>query len=377
LTDSSHDKTSRDEAILSLRKQTVAALSETYETKHLEYCFNVLLKHSMRQMAEHSWLRVDGRGLDEIRPIFIETDVYPKLHGSAIFQRGQSQVMGTITFDSLESSFRPDAIAQLLGAQQRKSFMVHYEFPAFAVNQLSESSARFNRRSLGHGNLAEKALKRMIPNSFPYCIRLDCQVLESNGSTSMASACVGSLALFDAGVPLKLPVAGIAIGLFDERGDLYKPDGAEKPKTLIMTDLMGMEDFAGDMDFKITGTSKGFTAMQLDVSVPGISTSLVKKCLGKARLGLDHILKLMNQAMPKPRSSFKSSVPVMESILLPSSHRAILFRANAYNAKLIGAETGAQFFVEDDERITIMAPSLTDLETAKRMMKEYDFTYIN
>jgi len=370
LSDNSHDKSSRDAAILKLKNETVEVLKENYTPGDLNYSFNILLKYVMRYMTRHDGFRVDGRKRDEIRPIFIETDVYPKLHGSAMFQRGQSQVMTTVTFDSLDSSFRPDAIAQLLGAQQRKSFMLHYEFPAFAVGQIAESSARFNRRSLGHGNLAEKALKSIIPKDFPYCIRLDCQVLESNGSTSMASACAGSLALYDAGVQLEQPVAGIAIGLFHDDGEKYTPPDFVPSEPTVLTDLMGMEDFAGDMDFKIAGTSNGFTAMQLDVSIPGISIDLLKFCVKKSRIGLDTILGLMNKALPKPRSQFKKSVPVMESVILPSTQRSILFRSNAFNAKLIGTETGAQFFSEDDEKITIMAPSLTDLENAKKLMKE-------
>lgn len=158
----------------------------------------------------------------------------------------------------------------------------------------------------------------------------------------MASACVGSLALFDAGVGLETPVSGIAIGLFHDDGEIYKPEDAQSTDPIILTDLMGMEDYAGDMDCKVAGTSKGFTAMQLDVSIPGISTQLLKESMLKGRSGLDNILRLMNKELPKARSEFKSSVPVMETITLLGAQRSVLFRSNAYNAKLIGAETGAQ-----------------------------------
>ncbi|CAD5234056.1 unnamed protein product [Bursaphelenchus xylophilus] len=370
LTDATHLKTSRDEAITAYKKELI----ERILTKNsgtlpatVSLIFDIVVKNILRRLTRESGIRVDGRAIDEFRPISIQTDLYPRLHGSAMFQRGQSQVMGTVTFDSPQSAFRPDAIAQLLGAQQKKSFMVHYEFPQFAVNQISDSSGRFNRRSLGHGTLAEKALKNVVPEDFPYCIRVDCQVLESNGSTSMASACVGSLAMYDAGVPLKNAVGGVAIGLFNDNGELL---ATENDKPVILTDLMGMEDYAGDMDFKIAGTKDGFTSIQLDVSIPGLTMDLVRESLERGRHGLDHVLAKMNEALPKPRTQFKECVPLLEHVILPGYKRSALFRNAGFNAKLVEAETGVQVQADEEDKILLMAPTKEDAARAKELINK-------
>ncbi|VDK46456.1 unnamed protein product [Gongylonema pulchrum] len=211
-------------------------------------------------------------------------------------------------------------------------FMLHYHFPSFATTAIS-SLRRATRRELGHGALAEKALKRLIPNDFPYCLRLACDVLESNGSSSMASVCAGSLALLDAGVQMKAPVAGVAMGLFvdDEQRD-YR----------ILTDINGLEDYFGDMDFKVAGTVHGYTAMQLDLKIAGINPEVVTEALGGAQSGLEHVLKLMRNAQPRCREYFKSTVPIHETIPVAVYQRHILFRSGGYNAKLVESETGSR-----------------------------------
>lgn len=194
-------------------------------------------------------------------------DVYKPLHGSAIFQRGQTQVLCTVTFDSLESAFRGDPISQLVGDSSKdKRFLLQYEFPPYATNEISTGRGQ-NRRELGHGALAEKGLRPLIPKDFPFTIRLTSEVLESNGSSSMASVCGGSLALMDAGVPIREPCAGVAMGLITSFEDA---NGSSLPTIKdhrVLTDISGIEDYLGDMDFKIAGTKKGFTAMQLDLKV--------------------------------------------------------------------------------------------------------------
>ena len=360
--DPTHDKVSRDTAINELKKTVVAAFGDNPMTPItlVEQAFSDHVKQSIRRLAIELDQRCDGRKMDEFRPISIAVDVYKKLHGSALFQRGQSQVMGTVTFDSPAAAFHPDSIAQLLGSQQKKMFMLHYEFPGFATNEFS-GNRPFNRRELGHGVLAEKALKHVVPDNLPYCIRLACQVLESNGSTSMASACVGSLAMYDAGIKLKSPVAGVAIGLIEDK---------EKKDYKILTDILGIEDYAGEMDFKMAGTKSGFTAMQLDLKNNGLRKDQLLDALRAGRKGLDHVLKKMNEAIPEPRPEFKPTVPVMETMPLPSYKRAAIFRGGGYNAKLIEAETGTKILVEDDANISLFAPNKEKLQKAKKMIEE-------
>lgn len=369
LMDPTHDKTSRDNAITNLRRLVVTTISESpeYPANVIEQVFSDYVKDTYRKIVLEHNQRCDGRKLDEFRPISIQVDVYKKLHGSAIFQRGQSQVLGTVTFDSPASAFHPDSIAQLLGAQQKKMFMLHYEFPGFATNEFSAKTA-FNRRELGHGILAEKSLKHVMPDDFPYCIRLACQVLESNGSTSMASSSVGSLALYDAGVPLKSPVAGVAIGLLENKSN--------KEDYRILTDIMGFEDYAGDMDFKIAGTKNGFTAMQLDIKNDGLTKEQVKESLNAAKNGISHVLEKMSAAIPEPREEFKKTVPIMEDVLLPNYKRSCLFRNGGYNAKQIEAETGTKIFIEDEQNIKLFSPNKEKLEQAKKMVAEWVFFHI-
>ncbi|KAL3990290.1 polyribonucleotide nucleotidyltransferase [Acanthocheilonema viteae] len=360
LTDIKHDKLSRDRAISALSDHMLEKLKERSCSQKLRHTFKNLLRKSLREAFFKSERRCDGRKSDELRPVDITMDVHKKLHGSALFQRGQTQVFGTVTFDAPSAAFQPDALSQLLGAQQRKMFMLHYQFPSFATTAIS-SSARTSRRELGHSALAEKALKRLIPDDFPYCLRLACDVLESNGSSSMASVCVGSLALLDAGVQIREPAAGIAMGLIiDEERNNY----------CILTDINGLEDFAGDMDFKVAGTVRGYTAMQLDLKVPGIKPEMLMESLERARDGLEHLLQLMSKAQPRWRNHFKNTVPVHETIPVAVYKRHIIFRSGGYNAKLIESETGAKISIEDDSNISIFAPNKVKLEEAKVMLNK-------
>ncbi|ETN79786.1 putative polyribonucleotide nucleotidyltransferase [Necator americanus] len=304
-------------------------------------------------------VRCDGRGIKEFRPITISVDVFKRLHGSSLFQRGQTQVMSTVTFDSPAAAFHSDSISQILGSQRKKMFMLHYEFPSYATNEIS-SSRGVNRRELGHGALAEKALKHVIPSEFPYTIRLACQVLESNGSSSMASACGGTLALLDAGVPLLAPVAGVAIGLVTD-------ENSKRPHKILM-DISGIEDYAGDMDCKIAGSSLGFTAMQLDVKVHGLSRQQLTEVFARGRDGISYVLSKMAVILDKPRAEFKPTVPVFESMRLDAYKRQALFRAGGMHAKTIEAETGVKISHEDDVHINLFAPNKQRLGDAKALM---------
>ncbi|VDN05339.1 unnamed protein product [Thelazia callipaeda] len=358
-TDFEHDKISRDKAVSALSDQVIESLKDRSTSHKLRRVFTNLLKKSLREMLFKDGRRCDGRKLDGFRPIDIKVDVHKKLHGSALFQRGQTQVLSTVTFDSPSAAFQPDALSLLLGAQQKKMFMLHYQFPSFATTAISPSR-RTTRRELGHGALAEKALKRLIPENFPYCIRLACDVLESNGSSSMASVCSGCLALLDAGVQMKAPAAGVAMGLFMNDEQEY----------CVLTDINGLEDFAGDMDFKIAGTMRGYTAMQMDLKIPGIKLDVVAETLGRARKGLEHVLELMRKAQPGWREHFKNTVPVHETIPVAIYKRHILFRSGGYNSKLVESETGAKISIEDDANISIFAPNKQKLEEAKGLLNK-------
>uniref|UniRef100_A0A914I316 Polyribonucleotide nucleotidyltransferase n=1 Tax=Globodera rostochiensis TaxID=31243 RepID=A0A914I316_GLORO len=366
-TDFTHTKMSRAEAmdeIFEGWRMLMSRLPGHYSEAQLRTTFSQMAKKLHHQLVHETGRRIDGRAVDEFRPIECRVNLYKKLHGSALFQRGQSQVFSTVTFDSPQSAFHPDAIAQLLGAQRKKTFMLHYEFPQFATNEFEERGSFSNRREIGHGVLAEKALRQVMPEQFPYTVRLACQVLESNGSTSMASVCAGSMALFDAGVPLLANhVAGLAIGLLTD-GE------GKRTKYTLLTDLMGYEDYAGDMDFKIAGTQRGFTAMQMDIKICGLPFGVLRETLERGRKGIDHVLALMRATVAEPRSEFKTSVPIIETMPLPAFKRAVLFRSGGYKAKLLEAETGVKVNSEDDSNISLFAPDKECMRKGKEMLEK-------
>ncbi|CAB3401771.1 unnamed protein product [Caenorhabditis bovis] len=362
MTDSTHDKVSRDNEIKNILDDILKSnVLADFEYLNVANCFYSLVKNVLRNSVLTSGIRCDGRRIDEFRPISIQIDMYKKLHGCSLFQRGQTQVMSTVTFDSPTAAFHPDSVAQLLGSQRKKSFMLHYEFPSYATNEIGASRSA-NRREIGHGALAEKALKDLVPNDFPYAVRLACQVLESNGSSSMASVCGGSLALFDAGVPMKNAAAGVAIGLVTDEN---RPESNYK----VLTDILGIEDYAGDMDFKIAGTKTGFTAAQMDVKIGGLTRKQLRESLEAGRAGIDHVLKKMNVMRDRPREQFKSSVPIIESMRIEPHKRAILFRNNGFNCKQIEADTNVKIMAEDEHTISMLAPTKEKLQNAKDLMK--------
>ncbi|CAI5446350.1 unnamed protein product [Caenorhabditis angaria] len=362
MTDSTHDKISRDEEIKNIFNDIKSSnVLEQFNPLNVSISFSNMVKDVLRKLVLQQEVRCDGRKPTEFRPITINIDMYKKLHGCSMFQRGQTQVLSTVTFDSPTAAFHPDSVAQLLGSQRRKSFMLHYEFPGFATNEISTSRS-IGRREIGHGALAEKGLKSLFPNDFPYAVRLACQVLESNGSSSMASICGGSLALFDAGVPMKNAAAGVAIGIItdkDRQSENYK----------ILTDILGIEDYAGDMDFKIAGTKDGFTAAQMDVKIDGLTRKQLKESLEAGKNGINHVLGKMNIMRDRPREQFKESVPIIESMRIEPHKRVILFRNNGLNCKMIEAETGVKIMAEDETSISLLAQNREKLDKAKEIMK--------
>ncbi|XP_034283139.1 polyribonucleotide nucleotidyltransferase 1, mitochondrial [Pantherophis guttatus] len=328
--------------------------------------FNVVSKEIFRNLIMNEYRRCDGRDFNTLRNISCEVDLFKTLHGSALFQRGQTQVLCTVTFDSLESSIKSDLITTVASGIKEKNFMLHYEFPPYATNEIGRVSGT-NRRELGHGALAEKALKSVIPSKFPFTIRVTSEVLESNGSSSMASVCGGSLALMDAGVPISSPVAGVAIGL------ITKPNPekiGDNENYCLLTDILGIEDYNGDMDFKMAGTNKGITALQADIKIPGIPLKIVMEAIQQATIAKKEILQIMNKVIAKPRPSRKENGPLTETIQVPLTKRARFLGPGGYNLKKLQAETGVTVSQVDEETFSIFAPVPEAMYEAKEFINE-------
>uniref|UniRef100_A0A8C6VGH2 polyribonucleotide nucleotidyltransferase n=1 Tax=Naja naja TaxID=35670 RepID=A0A8C6VGH2_NAJNA len=367
--DFTHDKISRDEAINKIRLETEEQLKEKFpgaDSYEITESFNVVAKEIFRNLIMNEYRRCDGRDFTTLRNISCEVDLFKTLHGSALFQRGQTQVLCTVTFDSLESSIKSDLITTVASGIKEKNFMLHYEFPPYATNEIGRVSGS-NRRELGHGALAEKALKPVIPSKFPFTIRVTSEVLESNGSSSMASACGGSLALMDAGVPISSPVAGVAIGL------ITKPNPekiGDIENYCLLTDILGIEDYNGDMDFKMAGTNKGITALQADIKIPGIPLKIVMEAIQQATVAKKEILQIMSKVIAKPRPSRKENGPLIENIQVPATKRARFLGPGGYNLKKLRAETGVTISQVDEETFSIFAPVPEAMYEAKEFINE-------
>ena len=295
--------------------------------------------------------RADGRGLKEIRPIDIMVGILPRAHGSAVFTRGETQSLGVTTLGSVDDVQRMDDIE----GEGEKSFMLHYHFPPFSVGETGRHGG-VGRREIGHGMLAERALEYAIPdkNVFPYTIRQVSEILESNGSSSMASVCSASLSMFNAGVPLKAAVAGIAMGLVME-GDKYA----------ILSDIIGLEDHLGDMDFKVTGTDSGVTAFQMDIKIQGITPAIMKVALEQAKEGRLHILGIMNQIMPKPEKKLSPYAPLIKTIMINPEKIGAVIGPGGKVIRQIIEETGTDINVEDDGSVTLTGPDQESVAKAE------------
>jgi len=306
----------------------------------------------LRQMVLTEGLRADGRKPDQIRPINCEVGLLPRTHGSALFTRGQTQALVVVT---LGTSTDEQRVEELTG-QSWKTFMLHYNFPPFSVGETRPNRGP-GRREIGHGALAERALAAVAPSNerFPYTIRIVSEILESNGSSSMASICGGSLALMDAGVPVKAPVAGIAMGLVLE-GD----------QTAILSDIMGIEDHLGDMDFKVAGTSEGITAIQMDMKIKGLPFDVLERALDQARRGRLHILGIMNETMERSRAEISRYAPRILVIKINPDKIRDVIGPGGKTIKKICEETGAQIDVEDDGTIKV---ACVDSEMAQRAVE--------
>ena len=298
-----------------------------------------LEKHAMRIMVVETGERVDGRAADEIRPLMVKPDYLPLVHGSGLFQRGQTQVLSVCTLGMLNEWQRLDTIEPVDG----KRYIHHYNFPPYCTGETGRMGSP-KRREIGHGNLAERALLPVIPSEeeFPYTIRVVSEVMESNGSSSMASTCGSTLALMDAGVPLKRPVSGIAMGLIQEEG-----------KTVVLSDIQGLEDFLGDMDFKVTGTERGITAMQMDNKATGLTPEILTQALHQAHEGRAFILKAMLDKIPAPRETPKDTAPQIITIQIPTDKIRDVIGSGGKVIRGIQDDTGATIDIQEDGNVFI------------------------
>ena len=336
------DKQSRMAKVADLMETIKAEFNEEEQeewSRAIAIELKSLEKHAMRVMVVETGERVDGRAADEIRPIMVKPDYLPLVHGSGLFQRGQTQVLSICTLGMLNEWQRLDTIEPVDG----KRYIHHYNFPPFCTGETGRMGSP-KRREIGHGALAERALLPVIPSEdeFPYAIRVVSEVMESNGSSSMASTCGSTLALMDAGVPLVRPVSGVAMGLIQENG-----------KTVVLTDIQGLEDFLGDMDFKVTGTTKGITAMQMDNKATGLTPEILRQALMQAHEGRMFILNKMLEAIPAPREKTKETAPQILSLSIPTDKIRDVIGSGGKVIRGIQEDTGATVDIQEDGSVFI------------------------
>lgn len=323
--------------------------------KWYKAAFEELIRRYVRESILEKHHRVDGRGLDDIRDITCEIDVLPIVHGSALFTRGETQSLGTVTLGGGSD----EQVIDGLEVEYKKHFYLHYNFPPFSVGEAGRMGP-VGRRELGHGNLAERALKAVLPDreAFPYTIRIVADTLESNGSSSQASICSGCLAMMAAGVPIKAPVAGIANGLIMD-GDKY----------VILTDIMGLEDHLGDMDFKCAGTRKGITAMQMDIKVEGITRDIMRIALEKAHTARFRILDIMGECIPEPREDLAPTAPRIEAFKVPVDKIGEIIGPSGKMIKSIIEACQVEIDINDDGTVRILSPNKDSIMKAKEIIK--------
>jgi polyribonucleotide nucleotidyltransferase len=357
-------KSARAKAIDALREEVKTAILEKFpetDSFAINQAFDFVEKKTFRASILEKQKRVDGRGYTDLRPISCEVSVLPRAHGSAIFQRGETQALALATLAPIEEAQMIDAYG---GGEQSKRFILHYNFPPFSVGETGRTGAP-GRREIGHGALAERSLEPVVPNEneFRYAIRVSSEIMESNGSTSMASVCGGMLALMDAGVPMKGIVAGISIGLVTEAGD----DGQLKRYELL-TDIIGSEDHYGDMDFKLCGTDIGVTGFQLDLKLPGISHNIMAEAIQRAKEARTKILEIMRATMDKPRTELSKYAPRIETVKINPEKIGALIGPGGKTIKGIVAETGAEINIEDDGSVHIYATTGESMARAKEII---------
>ena len=356
-------KVARSKAVGALRDEVSTAVLQQFPTASkfdISQAFDYLQKKAFRISILDRKQRCDGRGLHELRPLSGETGLLPRTHGSALFARGETQALGIATLAPADEAQMIDSYA---GGPDTKRFMLHYNFPPFSVGETGRFGGQ-NRREIGHGALAERSIEPVVPSEkdFPYAIRIVSEVMESNGSTSMASVCAGVLALMDAGVPLRRPVAGISVGLVTEF------EGETLKRYTTLTDIIGSEDHFGDMDFKLCGTEVGVTGFQLDLKLPGISHEIMAEAVIEAKESRTKILDVMNGILASPRAELSQYAPRIETIRINPDKIGLIIGPGGKTIKGIVAETGAEINIEDDGSIHIYSNNGESLKRAKEII---------
>jgi polyribonucleotide nucleotidyltransferase len=345
LADKLADRTEEDPLVMELAANPNLLATEL---KKLE-------KKLLRKQILETGVRADGRKLDQVRPIYIEVGQYPRVHGDGLFTRGDTQVLSMLSLGTAKLARILDGI----DSETEKFYMHNYNFPAWSVGEVRPNRGP-GRREIGHGALAERALIPSLPDreTFPYAIRVVSEVLESSGSTSMASTCASSLALMDGGVPVSTPVAGIAMGLIHEA-----------QKTVVLSDIHELEDFLGDMDFKVAGNQEGISALQMDIKIKGISVETMRKAIEQARIGRLHILAEMNKIISKPRSALKPNAPQVITLRIDTERIGAVIGPSGKNIKAIIEETGTDINIDDDGLVSIYTNNVTAGERAKLLIR--------
>ncbi len=356
-----HNKHERQDAFDAICEEFKATLSdeELAEKKALiSRYYHDVEKEAMRRCILDEGKRLDGRQTTDIRPIWSEVGYLPGPHGSAIFTRGETQSLTTVTLGTKMDEKTVDDVL----ARTKERFLLHYNFPPFSTGE-ARPQRGVGRREIGHGNLAHRALKKMIPSDYPYVIRIVSEILESNGSSSMATVCAGTLALMDAGVQIKKPVSGIAMGLIKNAGE---------EKFAVLSDILGDEDHLGDMDFKVTGTRDGITAAQMDIKVDGLSFDILERALNQAKEGRMHILDKLNETMSAPRAELKEHAPRIETLTIPKEFIGAIIGPGGKIIQGMQEETGATITIEEIDgmgRIEVSGTNKKCIDDAMRLIK--------
>jgi len=351
------DQEDMETRISALKGELQEALSEKFSSDVLGGAFEELLDEQFRVRVLKDGVRPDGRGLKEIRSLSAEVSLLPRTHGTGLFSRGETQILGVTTLGSSGDAQKLDN----LSPEESKNFMLHYNFPPYSTGEAGRVGSP-GRREVGHGALAEKALKAVLPNQedFPYTIRVVCEALSSNGSTSMGSVCAGTLSLMDAGVPITSPVAGISIGLMTGSDGEY----------VTLTDIQGLEDHVGDMDFKVAGTSSGITAIQLDIKVNSISFDVIQDALVQAKEARTEILSVIQDALPEPRSDVSRYAPKLVKIMVPVDKIGAVIGPGGKTIRGIVEATKATVDVQDDGTVLVGAANAESSDAALQMIRD-------
>lgn len=355
------DKKSRDEQIASIKNEVISLYENKEEDfdiviNEVQKAFDKIVKNEVRREIIENKIRPDGRGIREIRPLESRIDILPRAHGSALFTRGQTQSLGVVTLGNISD----EQIIDDLTLEENKRFMLHYNFPSFSVGEIGFSRAP-GRREIGHGALGERAISQVIPSKeeFPYTIRVVSEILESNGSSSQATICSSSMALMAAGVPIKKQVAGIAMGLVKQEENYT-----------ILTDIQGMEDHLGDMDFKVAGTKDGITALQMDIKIDGINRDILKESLEQAKEGRFQILEHMNKIISEPRKNVSKYAPKIKTIKIKPAKIKDVIGSGGKTINEIIEKTGVKIDIEQNGDVFISSLNIEEIENAIKIINE-------